>query len=144
MMKLTQYKLQNTIASGATSGETYSSKPIRGIIRGIYVEFTNSTPASSSDRDVNIFEMNPFDDDDTSDALQEILDIGSLGADPAADNGIYYPHTPAQDYQGADVTFDGSNEIYIPFATFGHKVCLSVSSAAADDITTVYLLVEEF
>ncbi len=148
MMKLSQYKLQNTIASGSTSGTTYSEKPIRGIIRGVYVEFTNSTPASSSDRDVDIYEMNPYDSDDTSDALQHILDVGGVGADPAADNSIYYPETKMQDYQGTDLdlsdTEGGNVAKYGKFLSFGHKICLSVSSAAAGDITTVYLLVEEF
>jgi hypothetical protein len=148
MMKITQYKLQNTIAEGETSGETYSTKPIRGIIKAIYVEFTNSTPASSSDRDVDIYEMNPFDDDDTTDAVQHILDIGGVGAAPADDNTIYYPETKMQDYQGTDLdlsdTEGGNIAKYGKFITFGHKICLSVSSAAAGDITTVYLVVEEF
>jgi len=145
-MKLTMYKLQNTIAAGETTGQTYSEKNIRGIIRAIYVEFTNSTPASTSDRDVDIYEMNPADDDDASDVLQHILDVGGIGADPSADNAIYYPMRAAEDYQGTDLVYLSTDTAVVPtnFVTFGHKIGLFVSAAAAGDITTVYLLVEEF
>lgn len=139
------YKLTNTIATGETSGQSFSTKNIRGIIRSVYVEFTNSTPASTSDRDVDIYEMNPADDDDISDALQHILDIGSLGADPSADNSVYYPMRAAEDYQGTDMLFAAAGlPVPINHVVFGHKLCLNVSSAAAGDITTVYVLVEEF
>lgn len=142
MSKFTLRKIENTIAVGATSGTTFSL-PIRGRIHAVKVLFSNTTPASTSDRDVNLWEMNPADDDDTSDALQEILDIGTLGADPSADNNVYYPRVQSQDYQGAGVTFDGTNEIYTPFVVFG-RLMLEVTSAAAGDITTVYVVVEEF
>lgn len=140
------HKIENTIATGATTGTTFS-KPIRGRILSIKVLFTNSTPASTSDRDVNLWEMNPADDDDTSDALQEILDIGTLGANPSADNIVYYPETNAQDYQGTNLDLSdgqgGNTAKYVPFLVFG-RVMLQVTAAAAGDITTVYLMVEEY
>lgn len=142
--KITMHKIENTIATGETSGTTFS-KPIRGKILAVKVLFSNSTPASSSDRDVNLWEMNPADDDDTSDALQEILDIGTLGADPSADNGVYYPRRAAQDYQGTDLVYLSTDTAVVPteFVVFG-RVMLQVSAAAAGDITTVYLMVEEY
>jgi hypothetical protein len=145
MMKQTQYKLQNTIATGATTGQTFSTKPIRGTIVAIYIQFTNTTPGSSSDRDVNIYEMNPFDDDDKADALQEILNIGTLGAAPADDNGVYYPRRAAQDITGTNLVFIASGEIIpVRFEVFGHKLLLDITAAAAGDITTAYVVVEEF
>jgi len=140
--KITMHKIQNTIAAGATTGTTFS-KVIRGKILAVKVLFSNSTPGSSSDRDVNLFEMNPFDDDDVTDALQELLNIGTLGAAPADDNNVYYPRVQSQDNTGTGVEYASGYEIYEPFVIFG-RVMLAVTSAAEADITTVYLMVEEY
>lgn len=140
--KVTMHKISCTVASGATSA-TVTSNVMRGRILAIKTVLNNTTPASSSDRDIDLYEMNPYDSDDTSDAVQHILDVGGVGADPAADNAVYYPRTPSQDYQGSDVTFDGSHKLYEPFVIFG-RLYLSVSAAAAGDITTLYVLVEEY
>jgi hypothetical protein len=140
--KITMHKISCTVAAGATSASA-TSGVMRGKVLAIKTVLNNTTPASSSDRDINLYDMNPFDDDDVTDAVQEILDIGGVGAAPADDNAVYYPRTPSQDYQGTDVTFDGTNEIYEPFLVFG-KLFLNVTSAAAGDITTLYVLVEEY
>lgn len=144
--KLTMYKIQATVPAGETSITAFS-KAIRGRIHSIKVIYSNTTPVSSSDRDVNLWEMNPADPDDTSDALQEILDIGGLGADPSADNAVYYPETPVQDYQGVAIDLSdaqgGDTAKYDKFEVFG-KVMLQVTAAAVADITTIYLLVEEY
>jgi len=142
--KVTMHKIENTIAAGATSGTTFS-KSIRGKILSVKVLFSNSTPASSSDRDINLWEMNPYDDDDVADALQELLNIGTLGAAPADDNGIYYPRRAAQDITGADMVYlsTDSAAVPVPFVVFG-RVMLAVTAAAEGDITTVYLMVEEY
>ena len=144
--KLTMYKIENTIATAQTAGTTYS-KPIRGKIISVKLVFTNSTPANSSDRDVNLWEMNPEDDDDVSDALQQVLDVGSLGASPSADNVVYYPRAPLQDYQGVALDLSdaqgGNNAVYGPFVVFG-RLMLQVTAAAAGDITRAYVLVEEY
>lgn len=135
-------KIENTIATGETTGTTLS-QVIRGRILSVRTVYSNTTPASTSDRDVNIFEMNPSASTTIAKAIQEILNIGTLGAAPDDDNDVYYPRVPSQDNTGTDVTFDATNEIYEPFVVFG-KVMLSVTAAAAGDITTVYLMVEEF
>lgn len=143
-MPLTQYRihhLQLTVPTGATSVSGVTDT-IVGAVKAVKVYFTNSTPGDSSDRDVDIREMNPFDPDDTSDAIQHILDVGGLGAAPAADNGVYYPRVQSQDYQGTGVTFDGSNEIYEP-PFVSNTLQVDVSSAAAGDITDVYIITEE-
>jgi len=141
--KITMYKIQNTIAAGATTGSTMSSTVIRGKVLAVKMVYSNSTPASTSDRDINIFEMNPNGSTDVTKAIQEVLNIGTLGAAPDDDNGIYYPKTPSQDNTGTDVTYDGTNEIYEPFIIFG-KLNLAITAAAAGDITTAYVLVEEY
>lgn len=144
--KLTMHKVQNTIAAGQTSGTTYSGI-IKGKIVAVKTVYSHTTPASTSDRDVNVFEMNPADNDDLSDVLQEILNIGGLGADPEADNAVYYPETTAQDNTGTAIDLSdaqgGNTAKYTPFVVFG-RVMLSVTAAVAGDITTVYLVVEEY
>ncbi len=142
--KITMHKIENTIAAAQTAGTTFS-KAIRGRILSIKVIFSNTTPANSSDRDVNLFEMNPFDPLDTADALQEFLDIGTLGAAPADDNGVYYPRADAQDITGAVQHYndEADEPVKIPFMIFG-RLMLSVTAAAAGDITTLYVMVEEY
>lgn len=141
--KYTQYKIQAIVPTAATSATATLGKAIRGKIVAIRTVLTNSTPANSSDRDINLYEMNPSNPEITADALQEILDIGNVGATPSSDNAIYYPRTPSQDYQGTDVTFDGTNEVYEPFMVFA-DLYLSVTNAVAGDITTLYVIVEEY
>ncbi len=144
--KITMHKIENTIAAGATTGTTFS-KAIRGKILSIKVLYTNSTPASSSDRDVNLYEMNPSAPTTIAKAMQEILDIGGLGAAPNDDNNVYYPENPLQDYQGNAIDLSdasgGNTAKYGPFLVFG-RLMLSVTAAAAGDITTLYLMVEEY
>jgi len=142
--KITMYKIQNTIAAGETTGNTFS-KPIRGKILAVKILFTNSTPASSSDRDVNIFEMNPADGDDVSDALQEIVNVGGIGADPSADNLVLYPRRAAEDNTGTDLVFLSTDTAVVPTEyIIMDRLMLAVTAAAAGDITTAYIMVEEY
>ncbi len=142
--KITMHKITNTIAAAQTAGTTVS-KVIRGRILAIRVVFTNTTPGSSSDRDVNLYEMNPSAPTTISKAIQELLNIGSLGAAPDNDNDVYYPRADAQDIAGNTQYYnDESNEpVKIPFMVFG-TLTLSVTAAAAGDITTLYVVVEEY
>ena len=138
------HKIENTIAVGATTGTSFS-KPIRGKILSVKTIYSNTTPASTSDRDVNLFEMNPADDDDVSDALQEVLNIGGLGADPSADNTVYYPRATCQNNAGTDLKYLSTDTAVVPteYVVFG-RLMLSVTAAAAGDITTTYIMVEEY
>jgi len=141
--KITMHKIQNTIAAGATTGNSYS-KAIRGKILSVKLIYSNTTHGSSSDRDINIFEMNPEDPTAVGDALQEVLNVGTLGADPDADNTVYYPRRSCQDNTATDLVFIASGEI-IPteYVVFG-RLNLAISAAAAGDITTAYIMVEEY
>ena len=142
--KITMHKIENTIAVGETTGNTYS-KVIRGKILSIKMIYTNTTPGSSSDRDINLFEMNPFDDDDVNDALQEVLNLGDLGAAPADDNKVYYPRADAQDNTGTTQYYndEGDEPVKVPYVVFG-RLNLAITAAAAGDITTAYIMVEEY
>ena len=142
--KITMHKIQNTIAVGATTGNTYS-KAIRGKILSIKLIYSNTTHSSSSDRDINIFEMNPEDPTAVGDALQEVLNVGTLGADPDADNAVYYPRRAAQDNAAASMVYLSTDTAVVPteYVVFG-RVMLAITAAAAGDITTAYIMVEEY
>ena len=142
--KITMHKIQNTIAVGATTGNSYS-KAIRGKILSIKLIYSNTTHSSSSDRDINIFEMNPEDPTAVGDALQEVLNVGTLGADPDADNTVYYPRADAQDNTGTIQYYndEGDEPVKVPYVIFG-RLNLAITAAAAGDITTAYIMVEEY
>jgi len=142
--KITMHKIQNTIAVGATTGNSYS-KAMRGKILSIKLVYSNTTHSSSSDRDINIFEMNPEDPTVVGDALQEVLNLGDLGADPDADNGVYYPRRSCQDNVAADMVFLSTDTAAVPteYVIFG-RLNLAITSAAGGDITTAYIMVEEY
>ena len=142
--KITMHKISCTVATGATTASA-SSGIMRGKILAIKTVLNNTTPASTSDRDIDLYEMNPFDDDDINDAVQHILDVGDVGATPAADNKVYYPRRAAEDYQGTDLVYLSTDTAIVPveFVIFG-KLFLNVTNAAAGDITTLYVLVEEY
>ena len=145
--KITMVKIENIIAAAQTAGVTDSKNVIRGKILSVKMIYSHTTPASSSDRDINIFEMNPVDPDAVAKALQEVLNIGNLGAVPADDNAVYYPETNAQDNTGADLDLSdaqgGNVAKFTPFLIFG-RLRLAVTAAAAGDITTAYIMVEEY
>lgn len=143
--KITMHKIQNTIATGETTGTTVSTNVIRGKILSVKVIFSNSTPASTSDRDVNIFEMNPSAPTTIAKAMQEILNIGGLGAVPNDDNSVLYPRRAAEDNAGTDLVFLSTDTAVVPieYVIFG-KLMLSVTAAAEGDITTAYIMVEEY
>lgn len=138
------HKIENTILTGETTGTTFS-KPIRGRILSVKIQYTNTTPASSSDRDTNLFEMNPSAPTTIAKAIQEILNIGGLGAAPDDDNDVYYPRIPAEDNAGTELVYLSTDAATVPteFVVFG-RLMLSVTAAAAGDITTAYLMVEEY
>ena len=141
--KITMHKIKNTIAVGATTGNTYSN-PIRGKVISVKILYSNTTPGDSSDRDVNLFEMNPSSTS-VAKAFQEILNIGGLGAAPDDDNEVYYPRQACQDNTGTDLLFLSSDAAVVPteYMIFG-RLNLAVTAAAAGDITTAYVMVEEY
>jgi hypothetical protein len=142
--KITMHKIENTIAAGVTSGTSFS-KAIRGKILSVKIEYSNTTPASTSDRDVNIFEMNPAAPTTVAKALQEVLNIGTLGAVPVDDNNVYYPKVAGQDNTGTSLKFLSTDAAIVPtdYVVFG-RLMLAVTAAVAGDITTAYIMVEEY
>jgi len=123
MSKITKYKISATIAAGATSASAYSI-PIRGKVLAVGVDYPTHTCTVDLDSDGEA-------------SAQKVLDLAAANTDIT-----YYPRTSSQDNTGADVTFDGTNEIYEPFVVYG-RIKLSLASGTATETVTVYLMVEE-
>jgi len=123
MSKITKYKISATIAAGATSASAYSI-PIRGKVLAVGVDYPTHTCTVDLDSDGEA-------------SAQKVLDLAAANT-----NITYYPRTSSQDNTGADVTFDGTNEIYEPFVVYG-RIKLSLASGTATETVTVYLMVEE-
>ena len=136
--QITKIKIESgAIAAGATTATVYS-EPIRGIIRAVRLIYSGT-----HDMTVDLYEMNTFDPDDVSDALQHILDIAASGATPAADNTVYYPHRSVQDYTGNDMTYDATRVVPTPFVVYG-ILALDINAGTAGDSVVAEILVEEF
>ena len=123
MTRITKYKVSATIAAGATTASAYSI-PIRGRVLAVGVNYPTNTCTVDLDSDGEA-------------AAQKIVDLAAANTDR-----VVYPRTPSQDITGADVTFDGTNEIYEPFVVYG-RVKLSVASGTAGETVSVDLIVEE-
>ena len=123
MTNIRQYKVKATIAAGATTATAYSSA-IRGRILAVGINY----PAATCTVDL---------DSDGEFAAQKIADLAAANTDT-----IIYPRTPVQDNTGADVTFDGTNEIYETFVVYG-RIKLSLAAGTATQSVSVTLVVEE-
>ncbi len=123
MTKITKYKVTATIPAGETTATAYSI-PIRGRIIAVGINY----PANTCTVDL---------DSDGEASAQKVLNLAAANTDIT-----YYPRTPVQDVLGADVTYDGTNEIYEPFLVYG-RIKLSLASGTATQAVTVYLMVEE-
>ena len=88
---------------------------LRGEIYGIHVDVPTGATGT-----VNVIHL--FNDDNAS---FTILNKASISSDT-----LFCPRQPAEDAAGADVTYDGSNEIYVPFPMAG-KIKITVTGESA-------------
>ena len=113
------------------NGSQESTSSIRGKIKAIHVVYDATSNAAT---DITIKTKSNV----TEGADQTVLTLTNNNT-----SGWYYPRTPAQDNTGNDVTFDGSNEIYTEFVSFGNME-LTQAQNTAEKGTTAYILLEEF
>jgi len=102
--------------AGSATGSGITDAAVTGKILALYINYHASTPATA---DVVITEMRG------STALQTIWTETNSTTDI-----VRYPNTPAQDNAENNVTYDGTNEIYIPFVT-NSKINAAVAQADA-------------
>ena len=110
-----QIRLVATVATAAT-GATATSETIHGEILKVAIDVTGNS------MDVNL-------DSIGEPKAQAILDY------TGNTDTTFYPRTSAEDNAGTDVTYDGTNEIYVPFVVFGKLVLTLASAAAAETVT---------
>jgi len=107
-----------TVQTGET-GITADSETIHGEILKVAIDVTGNS------MDINLDTLGEA-------KAQAILDY------TGNTDTTFYPRTPAEDNTGTDVTYDGTNEIYVPFVVFG-KLRLTLASAAAAETVTIII-----
>lgn len=115
-IKTARINVTTTGSDGSATGTGISDYAVTGEILAIYFNFHASAPDTT---DVTVTERRG------STNLQTLCVETSSKTDV-----IRYPRTPANDTAENDVTYDGSNEIYIPFVT-DSKIYVSVAQANA-------------
>lgn len=113
-------------ADGAGDGVVVSA-PVSGKVKGIRVKYEASSAAGT---DVVI-----------TSSGQTLLTLTDNNA-----SGFYYPKVPAQDGVGADVTYDGVNEIYVDRVIGGRDgtITLTIAQQTAAKYVQVEVFVEEY
>lgn len=117
-----QWKLPTV--TGNSSATT--PRPVCGLIQAVYIAYA-VTPNGATD--VTIATPN--------DPVKTVLTVTNNNT-----SGWYYPREVMQDPAGADVTFDGTNEIYgeIPVSDY---LTVTVVQGDADQTVDVWVLVKE-
>ena len=123
MTRITKYSITSPAIDASGDAVAYSV-PIRGKVLAVGVDY----PANTCTVDL---------DSDGEASAQKIVDLAAANTDVTV-----YPRTPSQDITGADVTYDGTNEIYEPFVVYG-RVKLTIASGTATQVVKVNLIVEE-
>ncbi len=116
MIKTQQIKVTTTGSAGSATGAGITDSAVTGKILALYINYHASTPATA---DLTITERKGSTD------IQTIWTETNSTTDV-----VRYPNTPAQDNAENAVTYDGTNEIYIPFVT-DSKIRASLAQADA-------------
>jgi hypothetical protein len=99
---------------------------VQGKVLAVAVEYADSPPATTD-----------FTLEDESDPEgEDILSLANANSDAK-----HYPRRAVQDNAGNDVTFDGTNEIYEPYAVHG-RLKATIAGANAGDYVTVTVWLE--
>ena len=113
---ITQQTITATVAAGATTA-TADTSFIGGEILKVAMDVTGNS------MDINLDSIGET-------KAQAIIDY------TGNTDSVFYPRTSMEDNAGADVTYDGTNEIYTPFVVYG-TLRLSLASAAAAETVTM-------
>jgi hypothetical protein len=111
--------------AGSATATGYSPVPVHGQILAVHVDFQDSPPATT---DLTL-------SDESDPAAESILTLTDTAADAK-----HYPRRAVQDNAGADVTFDGTNEIYEPYLVHGRlKAVIAGANASDSAVLTVWI-----
>jgi len=114
-------------ADGAGTANQTSSMAVCGEIYAIGITYNDSPPATT---DVTI-----------ATAGTNALAVTLLTVTSANTNGWFYPRAIIQDTAAADVTYEGTNEVYGKLCIADY-VKVTIAEANANDSVTVHLLVD--
>ena len=115
--------------SGVATANANSTIVLQGELLAIYLTYNDSPPAATTDVIISTQGTSP------APASVTLLTITNAATDAA-----FYPRIPAQDATGTNVTYDNSNEIYIPFPIFD-LVNVKIQGANNDDSVDAVFLV---
>jgi hypothetical protein len=112
--------------AGVATATGKSNGAIDGRILAVGIKYLDTPPATTDVTLKTSGQTGP---------VETILTVSNAAAD-----GWFYPRTPSQDAVGADVTFDGNNELYEPFVVADQ---IEAAILQADDgdsavVTVVY------
>ena len=125
------YKLNSGGADASGNASVISEKIARGKLLAVHLIYDSS---SASATDVTLSMLGS----DYGGADATLLSISNNNT-----SGWYYPRTYAEDYQGNDLTFDGTNKIPCEAIVFG-RLKLSVAQQTATKAVKAYVFVEEY
>lgn len=115
-------------ADALGAATTVSSMPIEGKIGAIYVK-TPTTPKGGSTVLV-----------ETTGAMCPADTLLSLSSSKTS--GWFHPHHTAQDYQGADLTYDATHKVADPMHV-ADNVQIVIAGANASDVYQVWMIIED-
>ena len=131
-----QLRLLGPVNSGVAAGgagvateNADSAIVLQGELLAIYLTYNGSPPAGTTDVIIS-----------TAGTAPAPASVTLLTVTNAATDAAFYPRIPAQDATGTDVTYDGTNEIYIPFPIFD-LVNVKIQGANNDDSVDAHFLV---
>lgn len=116
-------------SAGSATNNTDTTHPVAGKVLAVYLRYNGSPPAGTTDVTVATAGTD-------IPGAQTILSITN-----AATDAWFYPREPVEDSAGNDVTFDGTNEIYAPYAIHD-KVNVKIAQANSGDSVDAWLLLE--
>lgn len=125
MRRLTSYRMTATIdafGNGTATTSTDQSNP-RGKIYAVEIDYPAGTVA------VTLSSSNLF--------KQTILQLAASNTD-----AVKYPRATVKDYQGTDLTYDGTHKVPTEFIAFG-SLTLDLASGTTGQSVTVIVYVEE-
>lgn len=118
-----------TGGAGVATANANSAIVLQGELLAIYLTYNGSPPAGTTDVIISTQGTSP------APASATLLTISN-----AATDGPFFPRIPAEDAVGTAVTFDGSNEIYIPFPIFDLVNVKIQGANAGDSVDAVFLV----
>lgn len=116
--------------AGVSTANASTTTSVVGLVHSVYVKYNGAPPAGTTDITVKTVGTSP--------APPSVTFLTLVNA---ATDGWFYPRVPAQDNAGTDVTFNGTQEIYIKYAVHD-LINVTIAQANDGDSADVWFLLE--